>query len=94
VSEALPLMANGDGLHKHAFWLYGVIVGLAVKEALVSTVPDILTPTEPKWESIIDFSRLVVFVFFITRFYLGSAYFFEESILVRTPPTTQKRTIF
>jgi hypothetical protein len=71
-------MAIGEGLHKHAFWLYGVIVGLAIKEALASTVPDILNPTEPKWEALLDFSRLVVFVFFTTRFFLGSAYFFEE----------------
>src|SRR6185436_19866444 len=28
-------------IHKHAFWLYGVVVGLAIREALNTIVPHI-----------------------------------------------------
>jgi len=31
-------------VHKHAFWLYGVIVGLAIKSALETSVPHLINP--------------------------------------------------
>jgi len=68
-------------IHKHAYWLFGVVVGLAIKEALTAVVPHLMArPTDTLWWAALeDFVRLVMFLFLIVRFYLGSAYYFEEA---------------
>jgi hypothetical protein len=83
-------MAERKALHKHAFWLYGVVVGLAIKEALESTIPHLIDPSHipPSPEYLQqnvphsfypEFLRLVVFLALVIRFYLGSAYFFTDA---------------
>jgi hypothetical protein len=81
-------MAEDKALYKNAFWLYGVIVGLAIKEALETTVPHLMNIPElsvagqqinfphPQYSYYPEFLRLIVFLALIIRFYLGSAYFF------------------
>jgi hypothetical protein len=67
-----------EGLHKHAFWLYGVIVGLSIEEALKAVVPHFTSPPEqPPRAVLLDGARLLVFLVLIIRFYLGSGIFFD-----------------
>lgn len=69
-----------NGLHRHAFWLYGVVVGLAIREALTAVLPHLITPPfENRWESLQEGLRLSAFLILITRFYLGSGYFFDTT---------------
>ena len=69
-----------DGLHRHAFWIYGVIVGLAIREALVDVLPHLFaTPFGPVWAHWQEALRLLVFLLLMIRFYLGSAAYFEEA---------------
>jgi hypothetical protein len=69
-----------QSLHRHAFWIYGVIVGLAIKEALVAVLPHLFKPPfEPLRTEFYEICKLLIFLIVITRFYLGSAYFFEEA---------------
>lgn len=69
-------------VQKEAFWLYGVIVGLAVREALVATVPHLALKQAPAemvpWKIHLEGWRLVVFLALIIRFYLGAAAFFDS----------------
>jgi hypothetical protein len=72
-------MAQEEGLHKDAFWLYGVIVGLAIREGLTTFVPHIFTTTwNHAWAYFSEGFRLLVFLIVIVRFYLGSAKFFND----------------
>src|SRR6185295_4348586 len=85
-------MAAHQPLHKHAFWLFGVLVGLAIKDALEATVPhlvefshikDLLTPLQllqPQSGDGLypDLARLVLFLILIVRFYLGSVFYFGD----------------
>ncbi len=84
------LVRTQGTLHKHAFWLYGVIAGLAIKEALTVVVPHILSclPPEacsdPRYNralAVAELHRLLVFLIVIVRFYVGSAFFFESAHL-------------
>ena len=69
-------------LHQHAFWVYGVIVGLALKEALSTVLPHLLgfltdlpqSPFAYLWEV----WKLTVFLTLIIQFYLGSAVYFNR----------------
>lgn len=69
-----------EGVRKQGFWLYGVIVGLAIRDGLVKVVPRIIM-TSPdvdgnnRW---LDAARLGLFLLVVTRFYLGSAYYYDE----------------
>jgi len=80
-------------LHQHAFWVYGVIVGLAVKEALSSVLPNLLTfianPPDAPFTSAADGWKLVVFLVVTIRFYLGSAVFFHSHHNVETNHLTR-----
>jgi hypothetical protein len=67
-------------LHKHAFWLYGVIVGLAIKDALEAVTPHLINvPLGSKFGLLPDLARLLVFLILIVRFYFGSALFFGSA---------------
>jgi hypothetical protein len=81
-------------IHKHAFWLYGVVVGLAIKSALETSVPHLINPSRLSRElyragelvpfdhthiSYPEIVRLGVFLALIIRFYFGSAFFFGEA---------------
>jgi hypothetical protein len=68
-------------LHTHAFYLYGVIVGLAVREALIRVGPDLflfLSPTTAGWRIRFAFLRLCIFFLAITTFYFGAGVFFDK----------------
>ncbi|HYT82219.1 MAG TPA: hypothetical protein VEK86_02120 [Gemmatimonadales bacterium] len=68
--------------HQHAFWVYGVIVGLAIKEALSAVLPHLLeyfrTPPASAFASISEAWKLLVFLIAIVRFYIGSGLYFTE----------------
>ena len=66
--------------HKYVFWLYGVIIGLVIKDAISKTLPHILMSSdmEPKG-SFTEAARLFVTLFLVIRFYLGSAIYFEDT---------------
>ena len=76
-------------MHQHAFWLYGVLVGLAIKEALAGSAPHIINlyrgtdGLSGAWEP--EAARLFIFLISIIRFYLGSALFFNETYLTADP---------
>jgi hypothetical protein len=81
-----------EGLRKNAFWLYGVIVGLAIKHALETVLGHGLDPsvhiylepglTLPAALTYLDGGtevvRLLVFIFTIIQFYLGSVWYFDK----------------
>lgn len=63
---------------KHAIWIYGALVGLALKEAIATVAPHMLAfATEPDvlYAEVI---RLFVFGLMTIRFYLGAAHVFEN----------------
>jgi hypothetical protein len=35
-------------IHVHAFWIYGVILGLSIEEAVKASVPLIINPKQPE----------------------------------------------
>jgi hypothetical protein len=72
-------MAQEEGLHKHAFWLYGVIVGLAIKESLIGVLPQFFSKTARPYEHLLEGVRLFVFLILITRFYLGAVKYFDDA---------------
>ncbi|HXI24425.1 MAG TPA: hypothetical protein VNG71_11230 [Pyrinomonadaceae bacterium] len=78
-------------IYKHAFWLYGVLVGVAIKEALES-ISHLVNPARLEDElthlgAVVQYAhhdfglipevfRLTVFLVLTVRFYLGSAFYF------------------
>jgi hypothetical protein len=88
-----------EGLRKNAFWLYGVIVGLAIKHALETVLGHTLDPSvhiylEPGLnlpnvlrylDGGTEVARLLVFLFTIIQFYLGSVWYFDK--FYETPTT-------
>lgn len=75
---------DDEWLHKDAFWLYGVIVGLAIKEALTEVLPHIFSLPKPgvmpaPYGHFLEASRLLVFLVLIIRFYLGSVTYFRDA---------------
>jgi hypothetical protein len=76
-------------LHAHAFWVYGVIVGLAIREALVRAGSHIFLPGSPTflpsdvlpWKLHLEAFRLIIFLMTITCFYFGSGVFFDKVYL-------------
>ncbi|MDQ1728230.1 MAG: hypothetical protein QOD33_355 [Pyrinomonadaceae bacterium] len=68
-----------EGLRKHAFWLYGVIVGLALKQSLEIVVGHLISPPHDSYrDAFIETERLGVFVLTTIQFYLGSVWFFDK----------------
>jgi hypothetical protein len=70
--------------HSHAFFVYGVIVGLAIREALTRAIPHIVpviidaVPSDTKGDIILEIARLVTFLALIIRFYLGAGIYFDK----------------
>jgi hypothetical protein len=68
--------------HTHAFWLYGVITGLAIREALVRAGPHVflyLSASRPEaWKLHLELSRLVIFCLCLFTFYFGAGVFFDK----------------
>ena len=67
----MPPAVRRIRVQKEAFWLYGVIAGLAVREALLSFI------AAPSGEWLL-WIRLTVFLLVLTQFYLGAAVYFED----------------
>jgi hypothetical protein len=88
-------MSLHEGLHKHAFWLYGVIVALAIQRALMTVVPHIFdafqTPSETTNDLFLEGMRLLIFLVIILRFFLGSVSFFQDAYEAADADTTYAR---
>ena len=68
-------------LHSHAFYLYGVIAGLSIREVLVRTGPDLflfLSSKTELWKVHLEWIRLIVFFLAISCFYFGAGVFFDR----------------
>ena len=66
-------------LHTHANYIYGVIVGLAIREALVRTVPQLIPPFSLElWKVYLVVFRLILFLLTITCFYFGAGIYFDK----------------
>jgi hypothetical protein len=78
------VVEDDKAIYKHAFWLYGVIVGLAIKDGVDSVVPHLINlggaasanVAHPPHGLYLEILRLFTFLFLAVRFYLGSAYYF------------------
>jgi hypothetical protein len=95
-------MATHKPLQDHAFWLYGVLVGLAIKAGLEGTLPHIiqyaqlnelltsqeLTRKQSAYSFYPDLIRLMLLLFLVVRFYLGAAYFFSDVYSKDNEPLT------
>lgn len=79
-------MKHGD-LRVQSAWLYGVIVGLAIRESLSGVIPQITSPKHDfaTWILTLEALRLVVFLVTIIRFFLGSILYFSEVHIVPKP---------
>ena len=68
------------GLHRHVFWFYGILVALAIRDALLSVIPHIIAPTPDveTWAVYEEVFRLALFLLVIIRFYFGSVVFFGD----------------
>jgi len=66
--------------HKDFFWLYGVIVGLAIREALTQTLHHAFSTPAPDavWVLHIEAWRTALFMVVIVRFYVGAVVFFHK----------------
>ncbi|MDT7543364.1 MAG: hypothetical protein QOE33_3268 [Acidobacteriota bacterium] len=72
-------MTQDTGLRSHVFWLYGVIVGLAIKEGLSEVLPHLFTKSVQPFYHLLEGARLLVFLILIIRFYLGAVKFFSDA---------------
>lgn len=69
-----------DIIRKNAIWLFGVLVGLALKEALTSIVPHFLSPDDGvRGNHIAEFWRLFIFVVVAVRFFFGATVYFDDA---------------
>jgi hypothetical protein len=73
--------------HNHAFFVYGVIVGLSIREALVKVVPHALpalveggavTPADSSAQITLEAARLVTFLVVLIRLYIGAGIYFDR----------------
>lgn len=76
-----------DQLHKDAFWVYGVIVGLAIREVLSHVVPDFISRGWTDWWVQLEVWRSLVFVLIVIQFYLGSSLYFSKVYFRRQSAT-------
>ena len=80
--QATSTNIDSQEIHKHSFWLYSVIVGLSVEEALRHVLPHV---GELSFEMrgydvysvVLEFIRLALYLCLVVRFYLGSVKFFS-----------------
>src|SRR5215213_7015840 len=70
-------MINFD-IHRHFVWIYGVIAGFAIREALGTVIPHLTTNMPmPVWAYFQEGIRLLVFLLIVIRLYFGTVLFFE-----------------
>lgn len=75
--------------HKEFFWIYGVLVGLAIREALTQTLHHAFSIPVPDaaWILHIEIWRTVLFMLMIVRFYVGAVVFFNNVYGPSSPQT-------
>jgi hypothetical protein len=75
--------------HKDFFWIYGVLVGLAIREALTQTLHHTFSipAAEAAWILHIEIWRTVLFMLMIVRFYVGAVVFFGNVYGASSPQT-------
>jgi hypothetical protein len=75
--------------HKDFFWIYGVLVGLAIREALTQTLHHTFSipPPDAAWILHLEIWRTVLFIFMIVRFYVGAVVFFGNVYGPLSPQT-------
>lgn len=86
---------NRRSLHRAAFGLYSVIVGLAIKEGLTRALPAIMqapntTRVMVQWQVAVEVLRLITFTIVTVRFYLGASEYFDKVYLAK--PVDCKRS--
>lgn len=86
MAEATSPHNDGVPFHTYAFWLYTVIVGLAIEDALGRVLPHVTDVVYNVFlnvgqETAIQFFRLALFLLLIVRFFLGSVHYFNEFYL-------------
>ena len=75
--------------HSDAFWIYGVVVGLAITEALTKTISHTFgvlqqvpsAGTDTRAQITIEVFRLIIFLAMIIRFYVGSGIYVDRVYL-------------
>ncbi len=67
-------------IKREVLWFYGVLVGLALKEALVPVISHYIDPPRNtvRTEHFQEFWRLLIFVLLAVRFYLGAVIYFSD----------------
>jgi hypothetical protein len=75
-------MTRSD-LHPPAFGVTVVVVGLAIREALIRVIPSATSPDSsqgaiPDWQMALEGFRVALFLVVLIRFYLGSVSYFHE----------------
>jgi hypothetical protein len=75
--------------HKEFFWIYGVLVGLAIREALTQTLHHTFSipALDSAWILHIEIWRTVLFILMIVRFYVGAVVFFSGVYGASSPQT-------
>jgi hypothetical protein len=75
--------------HKDFFWIYGVLVGLAIREALTQTLHHTfaIPPPDTDWLLHIEIWRSLLFMLMIVRFYVGAVVFFTNVYGASSPQT-------
>ena len=75
--------------HKDFFWIYGVLVGLAIREALTQTLHHAFSipASDATWVLHIEIWRTVLFMLMTVRFYVGSVVFFNNVYGAASPQT-------
>lgn len=70
---------QGPNLQRHAFWFFGVLVGLGIKEVLTGLGPELLTRIgQETWPLVLSGLRLLVCVFMGLRLLFGAAVHFDD----------------
>lgn len=90
-AESVERLSSPE-IHTHSFWLYSVIVGLSVEEALRHVLPHVgeisLSMGRNALSEIsLEFVRLALFLCLVVRFYLGAVRFFNLAHLCSTCDT-------
>lgn len=83
--ESFDNISNQE-IHGHSFWLYTVVVGLSVEQALQHVLPHVgelslELPRDTVFNIALEFIRLALFLTLVVRFYLGSVRYFSQAYL-------------
>jgi hypothetical protein len=82
-------------LHNHSFYLFSVVVGLSIREALVRTTPSLFLPSKLETRQVhLEALRLIVFLTAIACFYFGSGVFFNKVYLDTVTAENYKKKIY